>query len=344
MRLKLRYLSILLLITLVLGVIAAPQTTSSAQEGATLTIYSGRNENLVGPLLEQFEADTGIKVEVLYGDTAELALQIVEEGENSPADVFFSQDAGALGLLAENDLLAPLSADILDLVEPRFESVDGLWVGITGRARVLVYNTDAYSPEELPASVLELTDPQWKGQIGWAPTNASFQSFVTALRVTLGDDAAKEWLEGVIANEAVVYPNNNAVVAAVDSGEVSVGLVNHYYAYGYLRENPNAKVANYFFPAGDIGSMINVAGTAILQSSPNKVLAQRFILYLLSQRGQTYFVEQTFEYPLLRYGEFELAEGLPSLDEYITPELDLSDLSSLQATLELLEEVGALEN
>lgn len=344
MRLNLRYFSILLLITLVLGIIAVPQTTSSAQEGATLTIYSGRNENLVGPLLEQFEADTGINVEVLYGDTAELALQIVEEGENSPADVFFAQDAGALGLLAENDLLAPLSTDILDLVEPRFESVDGLWVGVTGRARVLVYNTNAYSPEELPVSILELTDPKWKGQIGWAPTNASFQSFVTALRVSLGEAAAKAWLEEVIANEAVVYPNNNAVVAAVDGGEVSVGLVNHYYAYGYLRENPDAKVANYFFPAGDIGSMINVAGAAILQSSPNKVLAQRFILYLLSQRGQTYFVEQTFEYPLLRYGEFELAEGLPALEEYITPELDLSDLASLQETIELLEEVGALEN
>ncbi len=342
MRLNLRYFSLVLLIALIFGV--TPRHAATAQEGATLTVYSGRNENLVGPLFEQFEADTGIKVEVLYGDTAELALQIVEEGENSPADVFFAQDAGALGLLAENELLAPLSADILDLVEPRFESADGVWVGVTGRARVLVYNTDAYSPEELPDSVLELADPKWKGQIGWAPTNASLQSFVTALRVTLGEDAAQAWLEGVIANEAVVYPNNNAVVAATDSGEIAVGLVNHYYAYGYRRENPDAKIANYFFPAGDIGSIINVAGAAILESSPNKVLAQRFILYLLSQRGQTYFVEETFEYPLLRYGEFELAEGLPPLEEYITPELDLSDLAGLQATLELLEAVGALEN
>lgn len=316
--------------------------SSAEAQAPRLVIYSGRSEELVGPFIEQFEKDTGIDVEVRYGDTAELALQILEEGENSPADVFFAQDAGALGALAKAELLASLPTDILDLVEPRFQSPDGLWIGVTGRARTFVYNTDALSPEDLPASIVDFTDPTWAGRLGWAPTNGSFQAFVTALRVSTDDEQAAAWLEGILANNVQTYPNNTSIVAATAAGEIDGGFVNHYYAYRFLAENPDAPIANYFFPGGDIGSMINVAGMAILKSSENSILAQRFILYSLSIRGQQYFVDNTYEYPLMQYGEFDLPEGLPALDEYETPEFDLSDLEDLQTTLDLLETVGAL--
>lgn len=338
-----RLLGLVVLVALVwTGLPTSPQS-ATAQDAPTLVVYSGRNENLVGPLLEQFERDTRIKVEVRYGDTTNLAVQILEEGESSPADVFFAQDAGALGLLAANGLLAELPTDILDLVDPRFSSPDGLWIGVTGRARTIVYNTDILTPDNLPASIADFTDPQWSGLIGWAPTNASFQSFITALRVTAGDDVAQAWLEGILANKPLAYANNTAIIEAVAAGEIQVGFVNHYYAYRKLAESPNTPIANYFFPAGDIGSMINVAGAAILNNSKNSVLAQRFVLYLLSIRGQQYFIDNTYEYPMLVYGDFVLPEGLLPLDEYETPEFDLSDLADLETTLDLLETVGALD-
>lgn len=337
--------SILLAVAALLIVLVAsssPQQTK-AQETPALTIYSGRNENLVGPLLQQFEQDTGIRVDVRYGGSTDLAVQLLEEGEGSPADVFFSQDAGALGLVENNGLLVPLSSDILDLVDPRFSSDEGFWVGVTGRARVVVYNTDVLSPEDLPTTITEFTDSKWADKIGWAPSNASLQAFVTALRVTAGEDAARSWLEGIVANNPRVYPNNGAVVAAIATGEIEVGFVNHYYIYQHLAEHPDAPVANYFFPSGDVGSMINVAGVGILNSTDVPVLAQRFVLYLLSIRGQQYFAEQTYEYPLLVYGDLVVAEGLPPLEEHELPDLDLSDLADLETTLTLLEEVGAFD-
>lgn len=338
-----RLLGLSIALVLVMTTLPATPQQATAQDSPTLVIYSGRNENLVGPLLEQFELDTRINVEVRYGDTADLAIQLLEEGENSPADMFFAQDAGALGLLAAEGLLAELPTDIMDLVDPRFRSPDGLWIGVSGRARVVVYNTDTLTPEDLPASIADFTDPQWSGRIGWAPTNASFQAFITALRVTTSNEEAEAWLEGIIANEPLAYANNTAVVEAVATGEIEVGFVNHYYAYRKLAETPDAPIANYFFPGGDIGSMINVAGAAILNSSENSVLAQRFVLYLLSIRGQQYFVDNTYEYPLLVYSDFILPEGLHPLDEYVTPDFDLSDLADLETTLDMLESVGALE-
>ncbi|MDP9006655.1 MAG: extracellular solute-binding protein, partial [Actinomycetota bacterium] len=205
---------------------------SAAAPPPQLTIYSGRSEDLVAPLIAQFEGDSGIDVEVRYGDTAQLAGAILEEGENSPADVFFAQDAGALGALSRAGRFRPLDPAILDRVDPQFRSVDGQWVGVSGRARVAVYNTELLSENDLPDSVLELTAPRWAGgRIGWAPTNGSFQAFVTAMRVALGEDGARAWLEGVKANEPKVYENNIAIVEAAGAGEIQVGLVNHYYLH-----------------------------------------------------------------------------------------------------------------
>ena len=204
--------------------------------GGELVIYSGRSENLVAPLIEEFEKETGVNVEVRYGGTAEMAATILEEGDNSPADVFFAQDAGSLGALAQAGRLEKLPDEIVNKVDVRYRSPNGEWVGASGRARVLVYNTDQLQESDLPENVLGLTDPKWVNQVGWAPTNASFQSFVSAMRKLNGDDATRQWLEDMIANGVQSYDNNVAIVEAVGKGEIQLGLSNHYYLYRFLEE------------------------------------------------------------------------------------------------------------
>ncbi len=319
----------------------APAATPAPAGEQKLIVYSGRSETLIGPLLEQFSKDTGIAVEPRYGDTAELAATILEEGENSPADIFFAQDAGALGALGAAGRLTPLPQSLLDRVEPRFRSAEGNWVGISGRARVVVYNTAKLKESDLPASVTGFVDPQWKGRVGWAPTNGSFQSFVTALRQVLGDDAARAWLEGMIANETKVYERNAAIVQAVAAGEIDVGFVNHYYLYQLQRESGNTlQAANYYPPQGDVGALINIAGVGVLKSSSQAELAERFVDYMLSEAAQRYFAEQTFEYPLIQGVQPD--SRLKPLSEIQTPNLDLNRLSDLEGTLQLLQDVGAL--
>lgn len=312
----------------------------SAAEPETLTVYSGRSESLIGPILEQFSAETGIRVEARYGETAEMAATILEEGANSPADVYIAQDAGALGALAAEGRLAALPSDILERVPATFQSASGLWVGLSGRARVLAYNTDLLSEADLPASLLALTDPVWHGRIGWAPTNGSFQAHVTALRVLLGEEAARAWLTGMVANGTAAYDNNRAVLQAVSDGEIAAGLINHYYLYPALNENPTLPVALHFFPAGDPGALINVAGAGVLNTSDQPGLAQRLVLYLLGNAAQTYFATATYEYPLI--SGVAIDPRLVPLAEIPTPEIDLSDLSDLQTTLDLIQESGAL--
>jgi iron(III) transport system substrate-binding protein len=323
---------------------ASPGSSQPASEQPaetqSLTVYSGRSEELVGPLLEQFSEATGIEVEARYGDTAEMANLILTEGENSPADVLFAQDAGALGAVAAEGLLTTLPDEILDTVEERFRSPDGQWVGVSGRARVAVYNTDALSESELPDSIFGFTDPEWSGRIGWAPTNGSFQAFVTALRVIEGEDRAREWLEGIEANDPSVYEGNNPALDAVIAGEIDVAFINHYYLMQRLVEDPDAPAANYFLTDGDPGALVNVAGAGILTTAANDAAARELVAFLLSTQAQEYFASETKEYPLVT-GVAPDAE-LPSLESIGTPDIDLSDLSDLEGTLELLQEAGIL--
>ncbi len=206
------------------GVQAQAEATPT---GRRLTIYSGRNENLVGPFIEAFTAATGIEADVRYAGTGELAITLLEEGDASPADVFFAQDAGALGLLQDAERFVVLPEELVSAVDPRFTSDASMWTGASARARVLVYNTDALSEDEVPTTVNALLDPKWSGKVGWAPTNASFQTFVTAFRVLEGDDAARAWLEGMVANGVVPFDGNTDIVMAVWNGELELGLVNH---------------------------------------------------------------------------------------------------------------------
>jgi len=319
----------------------AQEATPVSRRGA-VTVYSGRSENLVGPVFTALDAASGIEIAVRYAGTGELAATLLEEGANSPASAFFAQDAGALGLLAQEGLFAPLPQAILDRVPEVYRSPDGLWVGVTARARVLAYNTELVDEAELPASVLDLTGERWSGTIGWAPENASFQSFVTAFRLIEGDDAARAWLEAMIANGTENFGDSNAaIVRAVGAGEIEAGLVNHYYLFAVGREEgDDFPVANHFFAAGDPGSLVNVAGYGVLAAAPEPELALEVLEGLLSDDGQRYFTDETSEYALVE-GVEPLA-GLPPLAEIGSPDLDLSDLADLQGTLDLLAEVGLL--
>jgi len=324
------------------GVIAfvnVPTNTTSSEEIQTLTIYSGRAETLVGPIVEKFEQETGIETQVRYGNTAQLALAILEEEQNSPAHVYFAQDAGALGALSKEDRLLKLSPLILNMVDSDFRSIDGEWIGVTGRARVVDYNTNLVSPSDLPDSIWGFLDPKWKGKIGWAPSNGSFQSFVTALRVLEGEDRARQWLEGIMANEPIVYSGNTPIVEALGRGEIHVGFVNNYYLQNFLSKDSSFPVAHHY-TNGDAGSMINVAGIGIVDTTKNTALAERFIQYMLSETAQTYYATSTYEYPLAK--DMQAAGSQISIGEINKPKIDLNNLDDLEGTLDLLKDIRAL--
>ena len=252
------------LLLVVSTVLAGTVPAGASDDGGTVVIYSGRTEELVEPILDRFSDETGIDVEVRYGNTSDLALLIEEEGDQAPADVFLSQSPGAVGYLDRRGLLGTLDDAVLERVPERFHAGDGSWVGFSGRQRVLAFNPEIIPEDELPASVLDLTGEEWSGRIGIAPSNASFQDFVSAMRLELGDEATNEWLEGIAANDPVTFANNGAIVAAIGRGEVDVGLVNHYYVYQALAEDPDFPGRNHNFAADDIGSLVIVTAASVL--------------------------------------------------------------------------------
>ncbi|MGW7355589.1 iron ABC transporter substrate-binding protein [Streptomyces sp. NPDC054802] len=309
------------------------------EDDAGLVIYSGRNEKLVDSLLDDLEKAVGTTVAVRYGESAELAAQIQEEGDKTKAGLFFSQDAGALGALSTKGLLQKLPQTSLDKVDPAFRGGAGDWVGTSGRVRVLAYHPGQVT--KVPDTVHDLVKPEWKGKIGYAPTNASFQAFVTGMRVLEGDEATRAWLKGLKANEAKAYENNLKVMDAVGEGEVSLGLVNHYYWYARVAEKGEDKVGAkiHFLPGGDPGALVNAAGVGIIKGSDQAPVAQKAVDFLLSEKAQKYFADETKEYPLT-VGVTSTVEDLPPLSSLETPEIDLSKLESLQETLKMLQDAG----
>ena len=309
----------------------------------SLVVYSGRSESLVQPIIDQFAAASGIEVEVKYGKTAEMAAVLMEEGKNSPADVFWAQDPGGLGAVAEAGMFAELPADTLAKVDSGFQSKNGDWVGVSGRARVVVYNTATIDPAtDLPDDLWGFVEPEWKGRLGWAPTNGSFQAMVTALRSEWGEEKTKEWLQGIMANDVGVYPKNTPQVAAAAAGEIDIGFVNHYYLHRFIAaEGESFAARNHFLTGGGPGSLVMVAGVGRISTGANEANAMKFVEFLLSPVAQQYFAGQTYEYPLVEgvkiHRELTPIAELPKID------IDLSDLVDLQGTVDLLTEVGALE-
>ena len=310
-----------------------------AQAVTELTVYSGRSEEFIAPFFAQWESESGIKLNIRYGDSAELAAQILEEGSNSPADLFLSQDAGALGAVAEAGLFTELGDDIASAIPAKFVAANRNWVGVTGRARVF-----AYSPERvkaLPKSITDLTNSAFKNQLGIAPTNSSFQAFLTALISAKGKDFAKSWLQDLQANGVKIYPKNSAIVEAIDSGEISIGLVNHYYVWEVseaLGRPVDVKIG--FFGSGDLGNLINVSGAGVLVSSKKYAAAQDLINFLTSDSTQQKFVSDTHEYSLLE-GATAPAD-VPGLNQIGAPTVDLNALKDIKTTQDLLIEVGLL--
>ena len=321
----------------------APTRAEPTQQGdRTLTVYSGRSQSLVHPLLEAFGEATGIDIRVKYASSASTAATLLEEGDNTPADVVFLQDPGSLGSLAAEGMLANLPQETLDKVDSRLRDPNGRWVGTSGRARTIIYNTEAINPDtDLPDSILEFTEDEWRGRVGWAPRNGSFQSFVTALRQQLGEATAREWLEGMRGNDAQEYPNNTSIVQAAANGEVDVGFVNHYYLERFLEEyGEDFQARNYYIGNGDPGALVLVAGAGILEASDNKATALEFVEFLLSQPAQQYFTSDVKEYPVAAGVEPE--GDLPPIESLDPPDVDLGRLSDLQGTIDLLREVGVL--
>jgi iron(III) transport system substrate-binding protein len=332
-----------------LPMVALAVVTSLAACGADdkpgdkrLTVYSGRQEGLVKPILEQFQQASGISIEVRYGDSAAMAAQLLEEGDKSPADVFLSQDAGALGAVAKDGRFAPLADDVLNKVPAPYRARNGQWVGVTGRSRVLVYNVDMVPAADLPASVLDLTGPKWNGKVGIAPTNASFQAFVTALRIKHGEEQARKFLADLKANGAQIRANNVNIVAEVNEGKLAAGLVNHYYVFARAKEAGTSvdqlKARLHYFPDGDIGALVNVSGVGVLTKAGSDPDAKALVDFLLGPQAQAYFATETFEYPLVAGVTTNV--GLPELETLEAPDIDLNDLDTLQATVQMIKEVG----
>ena len=332
----------LVLLVLAASILVACSNTAEEDDesSGSLVVYSGRSETLVGPIIEQFEEVTGIDVSVKYGGTPAIAATLLEEGSNSPADVFFAQDPGGLG--AVKQMLGGLPDDLLEIVPSWARSNEGKWVGSSGRARVITFNTDNLSRDDLPGSILSFTDAKWKGRIGWAPGNASFQTMVTAMRVIWGEDKTTEWLQGIQANEPKVYPKNTPAVAATAAGEIDVAFVNHYYLYRFIQEDGEDFAArNYHLTEGGPGSLMMVAGAGILETSENKDNAEKFLRFMLSTVAQQYFAGQTYEYPLV--DGVNTNRLLTPLEEINNPKIDMASLGDIRGTPSLLRELGILQ-
>jgi iron(III) transport system substrate-binding protein len=315
---------------------------AGAVHAADLTLYSGRGEAFVQPVIDRFQRDTGIKVNVRYGGTSELAVLIQEEGGRSPADLFWGQDAGAMGALANAKLLATLPKDVYEGLPAIYTSETGQWVATSGRARVVAHSTARVTRDEIPKSVFDLTDKRYKGRVAIPPTNGSFQAFVTAMRVLHGEERTLEWLKGIKANEPKIFRNNNTALTGIADGEADFALVNNYYLPRLKAADAGFPVAQTFFEDGDIGNLVNVAGIAVLNSSKNKENAVRMVRYLLSPAAQEHFTAAGSEYPVSQaaIGDPLTAETKSVLQA--APKIDLDQLADLEGTLSLLRKAGLL--
>lgn len=306
----------------VLALVSACGPAGSDSAGP-LIVYSGRSEELVQPLIDEFQESSGVDVEVRYAGSTDLAATLLQEGETSDADVFYAQDPASLGSIA--GLLSPLPDRVLDLVDPRFSDRDGRWIGTSGRVRTFIYNTD--TTIDLPDSIDDVTDPRFAGHLGVAPTNGSFLAFVAAMILERGESATGEWLHRLADGDPQDFPGNSPIVSAADSGEIEGGLVNHYYLFRLRAEGAGDRAENWFFPSGGVGNLVMPAGVGIIQGTDHPDSAQRFIEFLLSERAQEYFATETFEYPLIN--GVEPVEGLPALADIDAPDIDLSSLADL---------------
>src|SRR5471032_178003 len=322
--------------------VAAVSGCGKSAGNRTITLYNGQHQQTTSLLVADFERRSGIKVPVRSGDEAELANQIIQEGKHSPADVFYTENSPALTALAERGLLAPVDPSTLAVVPKQDSSPVGDWVAVSARASVMVYNTNEISASQLPTHLLDFESPAWKGKIGYAPSETDFQPLITAIVKLKGEAAAVRWLEA-LKKDGKTYADNESLVAAVNRGDVAVGLINHYYWYR-LRDEVGASAMHSklaYFAAGDPGDLVDVSGAAALEQTHNPKLAQQFLAYLVSEPAQTIIAtSHSYEYPL-RPGVSDprLARSLASL--HAAP-VSVADLGDGSKSLHLLEHLGLL--
>jgi iron(III) transport system substrate-binding protein len=314
-------------------------TRGPEESRPTLTVYSGRTEALVAPVVAAFEKETGIEARVSYADTSQLAATILEEGAQSPADVFFAQDAATMELLRAEGRLSPLPISVLEQVAERYRDPAGSWVGTSGRSRVLAYHPNRVRPEDLPASLDELTGEAWKGRVGWAPTNASFQSFLALMVRERGEEATLAWLRAMRANGARDYPSNVPAVQAVASGEIDVALTNHYYVHRLRAEQGSSFIVrNHYLNSADAASQMNVSAAGILATSGNRQAAESFVAFLLSSPAQAHFAAENFEFPLA--AGVRPSPELPALGDLRVPATNSGRVEDLATGIRLLRTAG----
>ena len=300
-----------------------------------LTVYSGRGEFLVGELVSFIDdLYDDLDLTVRYGGSTDLVNQITNEGEGSPADVFYSVNSGALGALADEGRTQALPSDVTEKVRSEFRTEQ--WVGTSGRARTVRYNTDAFSEGDMPADIMAYPE-EFEGDLGWAPSYGSAQAFITAMRLLEGEEATRDWLEAMVERGASTYPDEFVTCQAIADGEIDAAFTNHYYIQRVLDGNPEAPIAT-SFTEGDAGAVFNVAGAAVVDTASDADLAANFVRHLLSAEAQDYFARSTFEYPLIP--DVDPIGDLPPIDELDVPDIDLTELSNLEPTVDLMREAG----
>lgn len=316
-------------------------TFSCTQETADeLVVYSGRSQALVDGLVEQFKEETGVNIQVRYGNDAELLAILNEEGDKSPADVYWANTTGALANANQNELLAQLPDSLLQ-IPASYTASSGRWIPVTVRFRVLGYNPNNISTDELPQSVIELPNmEEFDGRIGWTPTYSSFYDFITAMRIEEGREATMSWLEGMQSLNPKAYPSNTPMVQAIAAGEIDMGLTNHYYILRVKGGEAGSNIETHYFGNGDIGNLALVTGAGVLNTSDNSELAQQFLSFLLSEQAQRYAAEAVHEYPVIR--DIEVTDIMLGEDQAfeMSPDYDYEQLSQLEETLDLLREAG----
>ncbi len=309
----------------------------------TLTLYSAQHEQTVDLLTKAFTKETGIEVKVKNGEAPELASELVKEGASSPADVFFTENSPELQLLSEKGLLAKVQPSTLASVPAADSGPNGDWVGVLARENVLVFNKDMVKEAELPASLLDLARPEWKGKLAIAPTDADFLPLVGSIASLKGRAAALDWLKGLREN-AALFDDDEGVVAAVERGAAAAGIVNNYY-WARLRMETGAdktKSGIHHFGGGDVGGLVNVSGAAVLKASRNQAAAQKFLAYLVSKPAQEMVsrLDITFEYPLA--AGVAANPLLKPMSELSPPSIAIKDIGDDRDAAALLREAGLI--
>jgi len=317
-----------------------PPLASAADK---LTVYSGRAERLIKPVLDEFTAKTGIQIELLSSGTMELVNRMKAEGNRSPADVFITNDAGSLEMARAAGLLRPLNMrEVERAIPPQFRAVDNSWIGLSGRFWIVVYNTTMVKPDQI-TSLLDLADPKWKNKIAIPNAGSEYlQAGVSVIRASVGDDQTRKFLEGLRDNAGTqVYQKSSQIVDAVAKGQVAVGIVNHYYVYRHLATQPAAPLA-VVMPdqqEGGMGAIMNVAGIGILKHTPRLENAKLLVEFLIAQAGQKLFADLDKEYPL--HPEVKADPALIERKSFRAALVPLSKLAELrEPTLLLIEQVG----